>query len=291
MQELQQEKRDAMRQDAEAAVARETERETMLALAQEKQKKREAQQKKPHESMQMVEKVQGKTEEKKEAKKSAARAVRHSVVSRDALLCADSVAGSAVEFIGQTCGADNDRIVWKSFRTLHLHGPPLPPHRLCGLPGSTPPLHEYLGSCGVAPTRLPHLPTRVCAGEAPGAGCLPASQLQTECRPVCGLHNKELTQCNTRCRPARRCERRCLKHGRVCRVRSRRVCKRANIQGKASGFSSGTEQQVQCRAAPFGRCSWRQCKRGAGQEFWFGKPRRTHASRMDSRSVSPDECL
>merc|ERR1712086_207853 len=144
---------------------------------------------------------------------------------------------------------------------------------LCGLPGATPALEEYLGGCGVAPLRLPELPMRVCDEGGNTRGCLRRSELLSKCDAVCGTAYKEATTCESVCKDSHTCIDTCEKEGRVCRVDARRTCKQSTSALLEAG--SGSDQGLKCKAASFGSCTWRRCSGGSGsegQQFWTGRP-------------------
>jgi len=216
----------------------------------------------------------------------AALLVLHAVVTRDAFLCADGEKGSAIEMVGQTCGPRNELIRWAGFRQM---GNARSTNKLCGLPGATPAVAEYQAACGVAPMRLPHLPTKVCSGGSTQA-CLEPARLVQNCVTECKSPPKEKSECRVGCKMVKECTSSCAKEGRTCKMNSHRGCK-ADSSGSSFVSLPRTEEEVLCKTVPFGKCSWKQCKRGTKdlQPFWFGMP--AWKGKGDRQVGSPQECI
>jgi hypothetical protein len=208
--------------------------------------------------------------------------VRHTIVSRDAFLCANDATGSAIEWIGHTCGEGNSKIKWSAFRKL---GDLRTTNKLCGLPGATPELQEYLGKCGVAPARLSQLPTHVCNSTTPSkARCTPKEKLLQKCQALCGEPNKSGVVCESLCTQKEHCQDMCTQKGRLCKVDSHRTCQK-------DARDDATLDRLACKAATFGQCTWRRCThRDHKHPFWYGTPIWRSTNRHQ-KVMSPQQCL
>lgn len=208
--------------------------------------------------------------------------VRHTIISKDAFLCANDATGSAIELIGHTCGEGNSQIKWSAFRKL---GDLWTTNKLCGLPGATPELQEYLGKCGVAPARLSQLPTHVCSSSTPSkARCTPKEKLLQKCQVLCGEPNKSGVVCESLCTQNQHCQDICTQEGRWCKVDSHRTC-------QSDARDDATIDRLACKAAIFGQCTWQKCThRDHEHPFWYGTPIWRSTNKHEKVTL-PQQCL
>lgn len=96
---------------------------------------------------------------------SSARGVSFVIESAVRSLCAPEAGLVQVEYSGTLCHGNAGEVLWDSMRTLNPD-PKLPPTQICAWNASAESAswaQLFTGSCGVAPTLLPHLPVRICS--------------------------------------------------------------------------------------------------------------------------------